>query len=103
MPGGSVVITLGASGVVVSHAEQLLRGDAKPFYRLAAEPADVIDTTGAGDAFNGALAAALAKAGEVPFAESVRFANRYAALSTERTGAALAMPRLAEVEARFHG
>lgn len=103
MPGGSVVITLGASGVVVSHAEQLLRGDAKPFYRLAAEPADVIDTTGAGDAFNGALAAALAKAGEVPFAESVRFANRYAALSTERAGAALAMPRLAEVEARFHG
>jgi ribokinase len=31
----------------------------------------------------------------------VRFASRYAALSTERSGAALSMPLLADVEARF--
>ena len=98
---GSVVVTLGSAGVFVSHAEDALRGDAKPYYRMAAEAADAIDTTGAGDAFNGALAASLADDRELPFAQHVRFANRYAALSTERAGAALAMPRLAEVVARF--
>ena len=100
---GSVVVTLGAAGVFVSHAEEALRGDAKPYYRMAAEPRGRVDTTGAGDAFNGALAASLASGGGLPFAEHVRFANRYAALSTERAGAALAMPRLAEVAARFDG
>ncbi|MEO6519045.1 MAG: ribokinase [Pseudoxanthomonas sp.] len=98
---GSVVVTLGSAGVFVSHAEDALRGDSRPYYRMAAEPADAIDTTGAGDAFNGALAASLAGDSELPFAKHVRFANRYAALSTERAGAALAMPRLAEVLARF--
>ena len=98
---GSVVITLGSTGVFVSHAEDALRGDAKPYYRLAAESVDAIDTTGAGDAFNGALAAALAADNDVPFIEHVRFANRFAALSTERAGAALAMPRLADVQERF--
>ena len=98
---GTVVVTLGSAGVFVSHAEEALRGDAKPYYRLAAEPADSIDTTGAGDAFNGALAASLAGGGDLGFADHVRFANRYAALSTERAGAALAMPRLAEVLRRF--
>jgi ribokinase len=100
---GSVVVTLGSAGVFVSHAEEALHGDTKPYYRMAAEPADAIDTTGAGDAFNGALAASLAGGRELPFAEHVRFANRYAALSTERAGAALSMPRLAEVVARFDG
>lgn len=98
---GSVVVTLGSAGVFVSHPEDALRGDGKAYYRMAAEPADVVDTTGAGDAFNGALAASLAGNRELPFLEHVRFANRYAALSTERAGAALAMPRLAELEARF--
>ena len=97
---GSVVVTLGSAGVFVSHPEDALRGDGKAYYRMAAEPADVVDTTGAGDAFNGALAASLAGNRELPFLEHVRFANRFAALSTERTGAALAMPRLAELEAR---
>ncbi|MEO8365652.1 MAG: ribokinase [Pseudoxanthomonas sp.] len=100
---GTVVVTLGSAGVFVSHAEEALRGDAKPYYRLAAEAADAIDTTGAGDAFNGALAASLAGDIELPFSAHARFANRYAALSTERAGAALAMPRLAEVVARFDG
>ena len=98
---GTVVVTLGSAGVFVSHAEDALRGDSKPHYRLAAEAAEAIDTTGAGDAFNGALAASLAGNGGLAFAEHVRFANRYAAVSTERAGAALSMPRLAEVEARF--
>ena len=101
LPHGSVVITLGSTGVFVSHAEELLRNDGKSHYRVAAETVNAVDTTGAGDAFNGALAASLAHSPGRAFIEHVRFANRYAALSTERAGAALAMPRLDEVRERF--
>lgn len=55
LPEGSVIITLGASGCFVSHANSHLRGDEHACYRISAEPAHVVDTTGAGDAFNGAL------------------------------------------------
>jgi ribokinase len=101
LPHGSVVITLGAAGCFVSHAALDLHGDADTHYRIAAEAVNAIDTTGAGDAFNGALAAALAGAPAGPFRRHVRYANRYAALSTERPGAAAAMPRDAEVRERF--
>lgn len=94
LPRGTVVITLGAAGAFVSHREDLLRGDDAPFYRVAAEKVEPVDTTGAGDAFNGALAAAYAATPAQPFAAHVRFANRYAGLSTEHVGAASAMPRL---------
>ena len=98
LPNGSVVVTLGAVGASVSHPEGRQRGDALAHYRIAAEPAQAIDTTGAGDAFNGALAASLARSPETPFQQHVRFANLFAARSTERAGAALAMPRLAELD-----
>ena len=98
LPHGSVVVTLGAAGVFVSHPESRRRGDIEDCYRVATAPANVIDTTGAGDAFNGALAATLARRPDAAFADCVRFANRYAAASTERSGAASAMPRLAETQ-----
>jgi ribokinase len=101
LPGGTVVVTLGAAGCFVSHPENASRGDDTLWYRLAAEPANPIDTTGAGDAFNGALAAALALRPDAAFAAHLRQANRYAALSTERTGAALSMPTRDEMAARF--
>lgn len=91
---GTVIITLGASGCFVSHANSHLRGDAHACYRISAEPAQVVDTTGAGDAFNGALAASLAQRPQLAFIEHVRFAGRYAARSTECAGAALAMPKM---------
>ncbi len=100
-PLATVVVTLGAAGAFVSHGDAQ-RGDSGPFYRLPAEAVAAVDTTGAGDAFSGALAAALAQAGPGrPFAQALRFASRYAALSTEHTGAALAMPRQADVTGRF--
>ncbi|HEX5756679.1 MAG TPA: ribokinase [Arenimonas sp.] len=100
LSGATVVITLGADGAFVSHGADN-HGDAAHRYRIAPETVQAIDTTGAGDAFNGALCAALAMHPETPFADAVRFANRYAALSTEKQGAALAMPTAAELQARF--
>lgn len=97
-PNASVVVTLGASGCFVSHPADDTRGDEGAYYRIPAEPARAVDTTGAGDAFSGALAASLAGRSDSAFAQHVRFATRYAALSTERHGAALAMPRIEEMQ-----
>lgn len=94
LPRGTVVITLGAAGAFVSHREDKCRGDELAHYRVAAFEARTIDTTGAGDAFNGALASSLATAPNRVFADHVRFAAQYAALSTEHEGAAASMPRL---------
>ena len=87
----TVIVTLGAAGVFVSAGEK--------YFRVAAEPVQVRDTTGAGDAFNGAFAAGLAQGRELE--DAVRFANRAAALKVERAGAAMAMPSLVELQARF--
>lgn len=56
-----------------------------------------IDTTAAGDCFNGALAYALSGGNELP--RAIEFANCAAALSTTRRGAMESMPTLAEVQA----
>ena len=101
LPQGTVVVTLGAEGCFVSHAEAMRHGDERACYRLPAERVQAVDTTGAGDAFNGALAASMATHGTSGFERHVRFASRYAALSVERPGAALAMPALEEVIRRF--
>ena len=60
-----------------------------------------IDTTGAGDSFSGALVAMLSKAPTPAFIDAVRHANRVAAMSTEKPGAALAIPHFNEVVTRF--
>ena len=89
-----VVVTLGSRGALWINGEHETL--------IPAVEVKARDTTGAGDAFNGALAAALARANpDTAFIDHVRFANRYAALSTERPGAALSMPALAEVQVRF--
>ncbi|MDQ2971965.1 MAG: ribokinase [Rhodanobacteraceae bacterium] len=98
----SVVVTLGRHGCFVSHDEQQRRGDTASFYRMSGEMVNAIDSTGAGDAFSGALAAAMLRFADRPFAAAVRHANRAAAMSTEIVGTAPAMPRYDEVIARFH-
>ncbi len=85
--GAPVLVTLGADGAL------LLDGDRVD--RLPAPRVDVVDTTGAGDTVNGALAAELA-AGR-PLREAVRFALTAAALSTRAGGARAGMPRRDEV------
>jgi ribokinase len=96
----TVVVTLGAHGCFVSHGTNR-RGDDADFYRIPAERANAVDTTGAGDCFSGALAAALVLFHNAPFARAVVHANRSAALSTESAGAARAMPTFDAVVARF--
>lgn len=97
----SVVITLGGEGCFVSHAAGNLHGDRSDSYRVAAESVNAIDTTGAGDSFSGALVAMLSRPSSQAFITAVRHANRVAAMSTEKPGAALAIPRYEEVVARF--
>jgi ribokinase len=55
-----------------------------------------VDTTGAGDVFNGALAVALAE--EQPLIDAVRFANAAAAISVTRLGAQPSAPSRREVQ-----
>ncbi len=90
MGAGNAVITLGARGVFWSGQEAEAHLPA-----LAAGP--VAETVGAGDAFNGGLAAALAR--RLDPAAALRFAGAVAAISVTRPGAAAAMPTLSEVEA----
>jgi ribokinase len=56
---------------------------------------EAIDTTAAGDCFNGSLAVELAKGNEL--AKSIEFACRVASISVTRTGAQDAMPFAHEV------
>lgn len=84
-----VVITLGARGVFISDGET---EDIIPAFQV-----EVVDTTGAGDAFNGGLLAALSKGQPIP--DAVRFGQAVAALSVQRIGTTPAMPTFDEIEA----
>lgn len=100
---GCVIITLGAQGCFVCHNDHsTVVGSDSKVIRLAAETVNAIDTTGAGDAFNGGLVAAMCLLADKPFSEQVRYANRVAALSTLNVGAAIAMPYRHELERRFN-
>ena len=85
--GGDVVVTLGAGGCVWAHRTG--------FEHVPAPRVRALDTTGAGDAFNGALAVALAR-GE-PLSRALREAVRAGAAATLRAGAAAAMPTPADL------
>lgn len=86
---GAAIVTLGERGAVLASAEGELHLPAFAVPR-------VVDTTGAGDAFNGALAVALAEGQPLP--EAARFASAAAALSVTVPGAANAMPRRSAVD-----
>ncbi|PBB06929.1 ribokinase [Salimicrobium humidisoli] len=84
-----LVITKGEAGVSYSENGKTVT---IPSYSVTP-----IDTTGAGDTFNGALAVALA--GREPMASAVRFANAASALSIRKFGAQEGMPGRNEIHA----
>jgi ribokinase len=86
-PGPEVVVTLGARGVRLAGAD------------IAAFPASPVDATGAGDAFVGALAVALAEGAGLP--EAARFGAAAGACAVEVVGAEPSFPRREAVEARL--
>lgn len=86
-----VIITMGAAGAFLYSAEETAFVDA---YKVKA-----IDTTAAGDVFNGALVVGLSK-GETPV-RAMELASRAAAIAVTRIGAQQSAPTLSEVKSFF--
>ncbi len=87
----NVILTLGARGALVRTAD----GDSTIVDAFKAGP--VLETTGAGDAFCGGFAAALAE--DMPLLDAVRFGCATAGISVTRHGTAPSMPKRAEIDA----
>lgn len=87
---GAVVITLGEKGAYYRDAARSLH---QPVISAGA----VVETTGAGDAFNGGFAVALSEGKSI--ADALRFGCATAGISVTRPGTAPSMPTRAEVEA----
>ncbi|BCW50146.1 ribokinase [Arthrobacter sp. StoSoilB13] len=89
-----VLVTLGAHGSVV--LDSLARGTQDQITRIPPTRVSAVDTTGAGDAFTGAVAARLA-AGD-SLADAAGFASVAAALAATKKGTQAAYPSIADVE-----
>ena len=84
----NVIITLGVNGVFFKNAEFETHVDA---IRMKA-----VDTTGAGDAFNGGFITAIGEGKSIE--EALKFATCTSAISVTRKGAAASMPKREEIE-----
>lgn len=82
-----LVVTLGGEGAVFCDSGEIVK---VPSFK-----ADVVDTTGAGDTFNGGFAAAVVQNKSI--LEAVTFANAAAGISVTKLGAQTGMPNLDEV------
>lgn len=85
-----VIITMGSRGALLFDGNQ--------FQHIPAFPALSVDTTGAGDAFNGALASSIANGQSL--VQAATYAAAFASLAVEREGASN-MPDKAQVSARL--
>ena len=85
----AAVITLGEQGALFKDNNQIIH---QPSYEVG----PVVETTGAGDAFNGGLAVALAE--EMPIDQALRFACATASISVTRHGTAPSMPDRHEID-----
>ena len=90
----TVVVTLGSAGARVVSASG---NTGVPAFT----PAEVVDTTAAGDCFTGALAVALGEG--QPLEQAVKFANAAASLSVETEGAQPSLPNRLAVNKRLMG
>ena len=86
----NIIITLGDRGCFFKNKNEEFLVSSKKF------SFPVVDTTGAGDAFNGALSVSLAE-GKSNL-EAVKFANLAAGISVTREGATYSMPKISELE-----
>ncbi len=84
----TVLITLGSRGTYIATADTRKM--------VSAFKVKAVDTTAAGDVFNGSLAVALAE--EKPLTEAIRFANAAAAISVTRLGAQPSAPKRPEID-----
>lgn len=78
----TVIITMGQAGALLYHQNK--------FSLVATNKVNAVDTTAAGDVFNGALAVALSEQKSIE--EAVRFANIAASISVTRLGAQASAP-----------
>ena len=85
---GKVIMTAGGDGVLYGENDEIVH--------VAGFTVPVVDTTGAGDTFNGAFAVGRCEGMSVK--EAIRFANAAAALSIGKIGAQGGMPGRDEVE-----
>jgi ribokinase len=85
----AVVLTLGSHGALMATADGIEHFDARQ--------TTAVDTTAAGDAFVGGLAAALTRGDSLP--DAVRYANCVGALTVTKFGAQTSLPTAAEVRA----
>jgi ribokinase len=83
-----LIITKGSEGVSFSDGDKVIN--------ITSNKVKVVDTTGAGDTFNGAFAYSLVKGMNIK--ESIEFANKAAAISVTKFGAQGGMPTLKEVD-----
>lgn len=83
-----LIVTMGSKGVKYFDGNEI---KSVPAFKV-----DVVDTTGAGDTFNGALAAAIVSGQDLE--EAVKFANKAASLATTKLGAQSGMPAIEEMQ-----
>ena len=90
------LINLGIKKIIITLGEKgLFYSDGREEIHLKASSVKAIDTTGAGDAFNGALAFSLTKG--KPIKACLELANKAAGLSTTKLGAGDAMPFIKDI------
>lgn len=88
-----LIVTLGEDGAMYHNGEKIVK---LPCYKTTA-----VDTTGAGDTFNGAFAHKICEGASIE--DAVHFANIAGSLSVEKFGAQGGMPTLEAVNARIKG
>ena len=87
----NVIITMGSKGVFFMSEDEMAH--------IEAENVNAIDTTAAGDTFNGALATAFSHS--IDMIKSIKFSNAAAAFSVTKLGAQSSIPSISQLDKKF--